>query len=63
MRGGRRRRDSDLLPENSLNFNVEFAQLHLPPALDHLGLDISGFHQLAGLVSPSDFTMLIVTEN
>ena len=34
-------------------------QLHLPPTLDHLGLDISGFRQIGGLFSPSDFTSMI----
>jgi hypothetical protein len=33
--------------------------LHLPPSLDHLGLDIAGFRQIGGLVSPSDFTSMI----
>ncbi len=36
-----------------------FATLHLPPTLDHLGLDISGFDQIGGLVSPSDFMSMI----
>jgi molybdenum-dependent DNA-binding transcriptional regulator ModE len=33
--------------------------MHLPPSLDHLGLDIAGFRQIGGLVSPSDFTSMI----
>jgi len=33
--------------------------VHLPPTLDHLGLDFSGFDQIGGLVSPSDFTSII----
>lgn len=34
-------------------------QLHLPPTLDHLGLEFSGFRQIGGLVLPSDFTNMI----
>ena len=33
--------------------------MHLPPTLDHLGLEFSGFRQVGGLVSPSDSTSMI----
>jgi hypothetical protein len=33
--------------------------LQLPPTLDHLGLEISGFDQISGLASPCGFTRMI----
>ncbi len=35
------------------------ALVHLPPTLDHLGLDFPGFDQIGGLVSSSDFISMI----
>jgi len=33
--------------------------MHLPPTLDHLGLDFPGFDQIGGLVSPTEFMSMI----
>ena len=33
--------------------------VHLPLTLDHVGLEISGFDQIDGWVSPSGFTSMI----
>jgi hypothetical protein len=33
--------------------------MQMPPTLDHQGLEISGFDQIGGPVSPSDFMSMI----
>lgn len=44
------------MPQVSVNFAQNYWGYALAPTLDQVGLDICGFDQIGGLVSPSDFT-------